>query len=278
MRRTISFLLALWAAWQVVSCNKTGGIPPPPPPDPCLSVNMGLAGTVTNPSQPGAADGSIQVSASGSGYSFSLDGTHFQSSPVFSLLAAGQYTVTARNRDGCLASVSFTISNPVPTCNGVNIQVTAQAGHQTPCEAANGTVTVSATGGTAPYLYSLDGGPFQSQPLFTALTAGNYMLSVKDAYGCTGNASITVGQAGPGTLFSQVKSIILNRCSYCHGSVVAQGGVDYSQDCNIVANKDRIKARAVDANPSPMPTGGLIPAAERQKIIDWINAGGKFTD
>jgi hypothetical protein len=34
----------------------------------------------------------------------------------------------------------------------------------------------------------------------------------------------------------------------------------------------------VDGNPSPMPTGGLLPANERQKITDWINAGGRITD
>jgi uncharacterized membrane protein len=54
--------------------------------------------------------------------------------------------------------------------------------------------------------------------------------------------------------------------------------MNWTVDCNIVANKDRIKARAVDASPSAMPPTGLMPASERQKITDWINAGGKFTD
>jgi hypothetical protein len=34
----------------------------------------------------------------------------------------------------------------------------------------------------------------------------------------------------------------------------------------------------VDGNPSPMPPGGLLPASEQQKIINWINAGGRFAD
>jgi hypothetical protein len=52
----------------------------------------------------------------------------------------------------------------------------------------------------------------------------------------------------------------------------------FTIDCNIVINKDRINARAVNGTGGPMPPSGLLPASERQKITNWINAGGRFTD
>jgi hypothetical protein len=58
----------------------------------------------------------------------------------------------------------------------------------------------------------------------------------------------------------------------------SQGGINFTVDCNIVLNKDRIKARAIDGNPSIMPPTGALPQADKDKITNWINAGGRFTD
>src|SRR5688572_169538 len=55
---------------------------------------------------------------------------------------------------------------------------------------AAGTITVNASGGIAPYSYSIDGSPYQSSNVFTGLTQGNKIVSIKDA-GC-GIATKTV--------------------------------------------------------------------------------------
>ena len=52
--------------------------------------------------------------------------------------------------------------------------------------------------------------------------------------------------------------------------------MNWQVDCNIVANKARIKVRAVDE--SSMPPGNPLSAADKKKITDWIAAGGAFTD
>lgn len=41
----------------------------------------------------------------------------------------------------------------------------------------------------------------------------------------------------------------------------------------IFSQKNRIKARAVDGIPTPMPTGGLMNTSNRNKIATWINRG-----
>ena len=279
MKLTALIIALAIIVYLPVSCSRTGGFPPPPPPDPCLSVNINLNGTVSNPSIAGASDGTITVSATGgSGFQYSINGSPFQAGGKFYNLSAGQYSVTGRSDMGCSGTVSFLLTNPVISCTGVNIVVNTVAGSNILCEQPSAEVSVSATGGTGPYSYSLNNGPFQTNNVFHAVPTGNCILTVKDANGCTGTTSTTVNNAVAGPLFSQVRSILISQCLYCHGNINPAGGVDYSQPCNIIAGKLRIQARAVDGTPSPMPASGLIPAAQRQKITNWINAGGRYTD
>jgi uncharacterized membrane protein len=65
-------------------------------------------------------------------------------------------------------------------------------------------------------------------------------------------------------------------CQSCHNNSIANGGMNWTVDCNIVANKDRIKIRAVEQG--TMPPTGALPQSEKDKITAWINAGGKITD
>lgn len=249
--------------------------------DPCSGVTINVNGTVTNPSTSGGTNGSIAATATGgtAPYTFSLNSGAFQSSGTFIGLAAGSYTITAKTAAGCTGSASFTLTNPNP-CAGVTISVNNGVVNNTPCAATNtGSITATASGGVSPYTYSINNGPFQSGSAFLNLAAGSYTITAKDVNGCTGNSSLTnVSNLPAGPLFTAVKTVLQNNCNSCHNATTANGGMNWTVDCNIVTNKDRIKARAVDANPSAMPPTGLMPASERQKITDWINAGGKFTD
>jgi gliding motility-associated-like protein len=53
------------------------------------------------------------------------------------------------------------------------------------CENANGTITITATGGNPPLEYSINGGAsWQSSPVFLGLAPGSYTVLVRDAYLC----------------------------------------------------------------------------------------------
>lgn len=265
---TLSLLLLIGFA-----CSKND-----PPADPCAGVTVSVSGTTTNPTN-GASNGAIVATASGaSGFTYSINNGAFQATGQFANLAAGSYTVTAKSSAGCVGSASFTLTNTV-SCSGVTITVSPTVTGVTPCVSASGSIGVAASGGTAPYTYSLNGGTFQSVTNFASLNAGTYTIAAKDANGCTGTqGSITVGTRSAGPLFTAVKTIIQNNCVSCHNANTANGGVNLSTDCAIVSAKDRIKVRAVDGIPSPMPTSGLLPTTDRQAITNWINAGGRVTD
>ena len=140
-------------------------------------------------------------------------------------------------------------------------------------------------------MYSLNNGAFQSSGTFSNLAAGTYTVTAKNSNACTGSAQITVvnatvttnpctGTAGP--LYTAVKAVIQSNCVSCHGASRADGGMNFDVDCNIINNKARIKVRAVDqagtTNQMPPPPNPALSAADRQKITEWINAGGAITN
>lgn len=52
------------------------------------------------------------------------------------------------------------------------------------CALVNGSITVTATGGRAPYTYALNSGTFGSAPAFSQLSGGDYVVRIKDKNGC----------------------------------------------------------------------------------------------
>ncbi|MDZ4072493.1 MAG: cytochrome c [Sediminibacterium sp.] len=170
-------------------------------------------------------------------------------------------------------------SNPPPpagnSCASKNITITLASTNAAGCN--GGSVTVTASGSTG-FTYNIDGGTFQASNVFNNVTAGDHTIIAKDSEGCTKSGAVTVNSSPSGVLFAAVKAVINTNCVSCHSGASAQGGISLSTDCNIVNASARIKARAVDGNPSFMPQGGQLSATDKKKITDWITAGGKFTD
>jgi len=91
---------------------------------------------------------------------------------------AGTYDVTVTDANGCTATASATIGEPEVLTASATTTGTA-------CGQSNGTIVVTASGGTGSYLYSVDGGlTTQASETFTGLTGGTYTVTVTDANGC----------------------------------------------------------------------------------------------
>lgn len=152
----------------------------------------------------GLCDGSVTITASGSVAPYTYDiGSGPQGSGTFPGLCAGNYTVTVTDNNGCTFPVAVTITEPtamVPSVDAV-VDVTCNG-------ATDGEITVSVTGGTSPYQYSIDGGTtWQPTGTFTGLGAGAYTITFEDANGCqvTANATINEPSAVTGSLVTMIE-------------------------------------------------------------------------
>lgn len=141
----------------------------------------------TNVSCFGGADGTITVNVtSGVGpYEYQLDAGAFQTSNVFTGLAAGTtYVITVRDAKLCLyPSALITITAPVilTATSAITTPLTCGAGNA----AQPATVTVNGVDGTAPYQYSFDGGlNYTSTNTYQSYVGTTFDVFVKDANGC----------------------------------------------------------------------------------------------
>ena len=138
----------------------------------------------------GASTGEVTVEASGStpAYTYALDGVTFLASGTFTGLAAGNYTVTAQDANGCLFPVSVTIAEPTPVVGSLDATTDAD------CNGSlTGEATLSASGGTPPYTFDIGAGP-QAIGVFTNLTAGISFIDIEDANGCSYEIDINIGE------------------------------------------------------------------------------------
>ncbi|MDG2228405.1 MAG: PKD domain-containing protein, partial [Flavobacteriales bacterium] len=189
--------------------------------------------TLTNPTAPteistssnatclNTNDGSITTAAVGTApFSFSIDGgTTFTSGPspfTTAGLSPGTYNVIVQDADGCISTASsITITEPtavVHTTSATNAS----------CGANNGTITAVATGGTAPYTYSIDnGGTYQSSASFTGLATNTYQIIAMDANGCTSMVNTEI-ITGTGTVTTNAAPVN-ETCAAANGSIVLTG-------------------------------------------------------
>ena len=137
----------------------------------------------------GAADGAIRVSADGTitGFEYSIGGA-FQSSGDFPNLAAGSYTVTARDQIGCTIDTVIVVEAPAAVA-----VVIATADDASCFGESDGRLVLGVSGGTAPYSFAWSDGSTDAELL---AGAGTYTATVTDANGCVGSASGTIGEPG----------------------------------------------------------------------------------
>lgn len=137
----------------------------------------------------GSTDAVVVVSASGGTgpYQYSDDNVTFQNNAAFTQLTAGSYTFYIQDAHMCSDSVVVTVTDPAAVSATATITDASCAG------AGDGVLVVNATGGSAPYRYSINNGLFQNDSTFNNLTSGTYIVTVRDANFCEDNFQFTVG-------------------------------------------------------------------------------------
>lgn len=137
----------------------------------------------SNPSNCGANDGEAVATATGGLSPYSYFWSNGQNQKNNINLSTGTYDVTVTDSLGCVRTASVTLIDPnAPTVAGNGSTVT--------CSEDLGSVSVTVTGGTAPFQYSWNNGSQDSSQ--TGLPVGNYSVNVVDAAGCIKVAQASV--------------------------------------------------------------------------------------
>ncbi len=133
-------------------------------------------------------DGTITVTTAGGtgSLAYSINGSPFQPGNIFTALVAGTYNITAQDAKGCSSTFNNIV---VPALSNLSL---AESHVNPTCGSGDGSITLTAAAGSAPYQYSVDGVNFQLSNFFGTLAAGTYPVTTKDASGCSSGTNVTI--------------------------------------------------------------------------------------
>ena len=238
-----------------------------------LAVTVPSA-NITTPTSCSTNDGQITAVASAGvePYEFKLGSGAYQSSAVFSNLAAGTYLVSTKDSKGCEAISSNVVVTNVSST--LNAEVSTEA--DTECSGGNGTITLTASGGTGPYQYKLGAGSFGSDFAFSNLESGTYSITVKDAENCSIAVNAVITRGSTGIVYDGVggvKEIFVAKCNFsgCHPT-----NGDWFTYSVAKSKASLIKAKTGNLS---MPKGGsnapggALSAEQIKLIACWVDDG-----
>lgn len=148
------------------------------------ALELVSAGVVNSACTSSTGSINLQVTGGTPPYNYSPFG------PMQGGLGAGNYSIVITDSSGCSLTETVTIGQ----VNGPSIAVA----ESTICaEASNGTIGITASGGTPPYSFRLggSGSPVPTNDndyVFNDLVAGSYQVFVIDANGCTAESSAVI--------------------------------------------------------------------------------------
>ena len=127
----------------------------------------------------GASSGLIVVSSNnGAGtVSYSIDGSNYQQSGLFTNLSAGSYTVSATDDSGCITQILVNLEENPP------IQIESESTVISCHDGTDATINLSATGGAGGFIFSGNGEENETG-FFGGLAVGNYTFTITDEAGC----------------------------------------------------------------------------------------------
>jgi len=173
--------------------------------DPLLSATTSV---VDNIQCTGGSNGSVTVSASGgtTAYTYTWSTSPVQTGTTATGLSAGTYWVTVTDANSCTATSSATVTQPSA------LLASASTVDNVSCNGgSNGSVTVSASGGTTAYTYTWSTSPVQNTQTAAGLTSGTYWVTVTDAHSCSATSSVTITQ--PSALSASASTVANVNCN-----------------------------------------------------------------
>ena len=135
----------------------------------------------------GLSDGRIEAYGGNAVSPYSYEWNIGETSNILENISSGVYSVTVTDYFGCSNDTTVTLSD----INGAEISVTNQ--HDVTCYGmANGSVSISISGGVPPYSINWNTGDTSMQLI--NLPAGTYSVTVSDVNSCTSMMDVTINQ------------------------------------------------------------------------------------
>lgn len=162
-------------------------------------------------------NGSISFGVAGGVPPFTYLWSNGQTTQVITGLAAGTYTLTITDANGCTLSASEIVTTLIIPIN-IASSITNAA-----CNQANGSINITLTSGNGPFNY-LWSNNATTQDL-TNITAGTYTVTVTDGSGCTQVKTLTVSNVGGPNISMSGTAVSCFGSAIGTASVSATGGV-----------------------------------------------------
>ncbi|MBK9336168.1 MAG: lamin tail domain-containing protein [Lewinellaceae bacterium] len=164
----------------------------------------------------GEADGAITLNVSNGVPPYSYLWNNGQTTATAVNLAAGTYTATVTDDEGCSATVTETVPEPAAFVLQMSVIPVSCFGE------TDGAATLLVSGGTMPYGYLWSNG--QTTATAVNLTAGTYTVTTTDDNGCAATATATVTQPVALGLSTSATPVSCNGGSNGTATANASGG------------------------------------------------------
>lgn len=193
-------------------CTKKGTIIVGQPPQNIITP------TVTNVTCYGFVNGEISITVTGGTAPYNYQWSNGANTSNISGLAAGTYSVTVTDSQGCISTMDIIVSQP-------NELLLTTSKTDVLCHGeSTGAINLTILGGTQPYDVSWSNGAITEDIM--AIPAGTYSVTVIDANGCSDNVTIIITE--PPTAMT---SSAIPTDNICFGA--AEGAADLSVEGGI---------------------------------------------
>ncbi len=217
-----------------------------------------------------ATNGFIEVIASGGipPYTYTIGNGVSQSTPVFTQLVSGSYTIVVTDAKNC----SDTLIHELTSFQN-SLTASAKVFSDSLClsNTYTGFIKVSVKGGVQPFLFQINNETVTTDSIFDKLKHGIYTVFVSDKNQCTYHLDVNVPRKASGVSWlEEVKPIIQVSCvkSGCHDNLSGRTSLETFADVKKSVNQ--IRHRVVNRS---MPFDSSLPDAQIQTIVCWIDDG-----
>ncbi|MBK6821429.1 MAG: SprB repeat-containing protein [Bacteroidetes bacterium] len=147
-----------------------------------LNLSVTNTGVLCN----GGTTGTIDLTVSGGTLPYGYNWSNGLTTEDLTNLGVGTYTVTVTDGNGCTATLSIAIAEPLAiVLSETHTDVLCNGG-------TTGTIDLTVSGGTLPYGYTWSNGSTTED--INSLGVGSYTVTVTDGNGCTATLSIAIAE------------------------------------------------------------------------------------